>query len=267
MNMKTNIIGNPNGKGIEYDPELIKRLNKKTKGKKPEVKKVATESPDFSLEDKTDFYEIKGVHYNNGICRVNLSKTLLPSRTQEEHAEHRMNAKPNEFYLADMSLYHSLFTELFNNKDNSYKSQIEDARRFIKKSMLEHWLTTLTRVQYNPNGNDMIIHNYGQKDRREDNLNTFIGPNGEITKISNAEKPLQLLLNTNQHASEINSVYNWLADFNAYLWRLNSTPSKTDERVAGLYADAGGAYLTCTGNPSGLRGGFGVEIFPQEIKV
>ena len=262
MNMKTNIIGNPNGKGIEYDPELIKRLNKKTKGKKPEAKKVATESPDFSLEDKTDFYEIKGVHYNNGICRVNLSKTLLPSRTQEEHAEHRMNAKPNEFYLADISLYYALFTELFSNRDSPYKPKIEEARQFIKKSMLEHWLTTLTRVHYNPNGNDMIIHNYGQKDRREDNLNTFIGPNGEITKISNAEKPLQLLLNTNQNASEINSVYNWLADVNAYLYRLNSTPSKTDEKVARLDADSVRVCLSCGGDPSDLFGGFGVEIFP-----
>src|SRR3989344_7567469 len=262
MNMKTNIIGNPNGKGIEYDHELIKRLNKKTKGKKPEAKKVATESPDFSLEDKTDFYEIKGVHYNNGICRVNLSKTLLPSRTQDEHAEHRLNAKPNEFYLADISLYYALFTELFSNRDSPYKPKIEEARRFIKKSMLEHWLTTLTIVHYNPNGNDMIIHNYGQKDRRKDNLNTFIGPNGEITKISNAEKPLQLLLNTNQNASEINSVYNWLADFNAYLWRLNSRPEKTDERVAGLYAGTVRACLDCLRGPSNLDGGFGVEIFP-----
>ena len=262
MNMKTNIIGNQYRKGIAENPELIERLNKETKGKKLREIIITPKSPDFSLEDKTDFYEIKGVHYNNGICRVNLSKTLLPSRTQEEHAEHRMNAKPSEFYLADMSLYHSLFTELFKNKDNSHKSQIENARQFIKKSMLEHWLTTLTRVQYNPNGNDMIIHNYGQKDRREDNLNTFIGPNGEITKISNAEKPLQLLLNTNQNASEINSVYNWLTDVNAYLYRLNSTPSKTDERVAGLCADSGRVYLDCLRGPSNLDGGFGVEIFP-----
>ena len=42
MNMKTNIIGNPNGKGIVYDPGLIKRLNKNTEEKKPEAKKVAT---------------------------------------------------------------------------------------------------------------------------------------------------------------------------------------------------------------------------------
>jgi len=236
--------------------------SQKSGEKKQKTKPDAAKPTGFSLEDKTDFYEIKGVHYNNGICRVNLSKTLLPSRTQEEHAEHRMNAKPSEFYLADMSLYHSLFTELFKNKDNSHKSQIENARQFIKKSMLEHWLTTLTRVHYNPNGNDMIIHNYGQKDRRKDNLNTFICPNGEITKISNAEKPLQLLLNTNQNASEINSVYNWLADVNAYLYRLNSTPSKTDERVAGLCADSGRVYLDCLRGPSNLDGGFGVEIFP-----
>jgi len=262
-----NIIGNPNGKGIEYDPELIKRLNSETKGKELREIIITPKSPDFSLEDMSTFYEIKGVHYNNGICRVNLSKTLLPSRTQEEHAEHRMNAKPNEFYLADMSLYHSLFTELFNNKDNSYKPQIEDARQFIKKSMLEHWLTTLTRVQYNPNGNDLIIHDYNQKDRREDNLNTFIGPNGEITKISNAEKPLQLLLNTDQNVNEINSVYNWITDFNAYLWRLSSRPEKTDERVARLVASSDLVYLLCNWGPSDLVGGFGVEIFPQEIKV
>ena len=117
-------------------------------------------SPDFSLEDKTYFYEINGIPHRNKICCIDLSKTLLPSKTQDEHAEHRLNAKSGEFCLGDMSLYHALFTALYNNRDSqSFKDQIEEARQFIKESMLEHWLMTLTRIKYNPDGNDLVIHN------------------------------------------------------------------------------------------------------------
>ena len=256
------IIGNQHGRRIEEKPELIIELNKETGGKKQEAGKGATESPDFSLENLTDFYSISGIPYRNEICCIDLSKTLLPRRNQDEHAEHRLNAKQGEFCLGDMSLYHALFTALYNNRDSqSFKDQIEEARQFIKESMLEHWLMTLTRIKYNPDGNDLVIHNYHQKDEWKDSINTFVGPGGYLNDVSttNVERPLQALLDTQQNASEINSVYNWLTGGNAYIWRVNSRPEKTNEKVARLYAGSGRAGLGCIGFPSSSDGGLGAR--------
>ena len=256
------IIGNQHGRRIEEKPELIIELNKETGGKKQEAGKGATESPDFSLEAKAGFYSINGIPYGDETYRIDLSKTLLPRRNQDEHAEHRLNAKQGEFCLGDMSLYHALFTALYNNRDSqSFKDQIEEARQFIKESMLEHWLMTLTRIKYNPDGNDLVIHNYHQKDEWKDSINTFVGPGGYLNDVSttNVERPLQALLDTQQNASEINSVYNWLTGGNAYIWRVNSRPEKTNEKVARLYAGSGRAVLNCIGTPSGSDEGLGAR--------
>ena len=226
-------------------------------------------SPDFSLEDKTYFYEINGIPYRNEICCIDLSKTLLPSKTQDEHAEHRLNAKSGEFYLEDISLYYALVAALYSNRGSqSFKDQIEEARQFIKESILKNWLMTLTRIGYNPNGNDLIIHNYHQPDEWGVKIDTFVGPDGYLNDVSttNAERPLQALLGTQQNANEINSVYNWLTGGNAYIWRVNLHPEKFDERVAGLSAGSDRAYLSCRRSPSNSGGGLGVaKLAPLSI--
>src|SRR3989344_8555175 len=184
------IIGNQHGRRIEKKPELIIELNKETGGKKQEAGKGATESPDFSLENLTDFYSISGIPYRNEICCIDLSKTLLPSKTQDEHAEHRLNAKSGEFYLEDISLYYALVAALYSNRGSqSFKDQIEEARQFIKESILKNWLMTLTRIQYNPDENDLVTHNYHQKDEWNDSIITFVGPEGYLNDVStpNAE--------------------------------------------------------------------------------
>src|SRR3989344_8760161 len=120
---------------------------------------------DFSLEDLTGSYRITEIQYRNGIYTVNLFKELLPCQTQDQHAEHRKQViadNTNEPYSLDYPLFNSTATSLFQNKDNSqYKDKIEEVRQFLKQQMLDKWLMTLTRIQYNPeNQKDKVIHNY-----------------------------------------------------------------------------------------------------------
>ena len=93
---------------MKYDPNLAERLNREAeleKKRKPKQKVITqTASPeeilhlskDFSLEELTDFYRINGISYRNEIYTVDLSKTLLESRTQDQHANQRKNAGSNE---------------------------------------------------------------------------------------------------------------------------------------------------------------------------
>ena len=202
---------------------------------------IIQSSKDFSLEDKTDFWEINGVDCKDGIYKVDFSKQLLPSKTQDEHAGHRKSAK-DEFYIPTYPEFHAIISALEKNKDNmQYQSQIEQLRQFIKRSALEKWLMMLTRIRYNPTGDDIVIHNYKQTDEYSIKSDNFTGPDGYVLKASNAEKPLQSLLDTSENVNEINQIYKWLTDGDAYIYRLNSRPENRDERVAGFYAGSDGA--------------------------
>ena len=224
-----------------------------------ETKKLSFIQSDF--HSTQDFWSVPGVEYRNGIYRVNLAKQLLDNgqaHTQDQWAEYHKQAKQKgEFYTADMPLYHALFTALYKQKDNPQKrDEIEEARKFIQKQMRERWLTTLTRIAYQPKGEDRIIHNYGTNEQYEleENIvgeDRFIEPGDE-----NTLKALLLM----DDIDEINSVYHWLNQTNVYLWRLNSKPENIDERVAGFSADSDWASLFCVRYPECSDSSLGVQI-------
>src|SRR3989344_6069782 len=121
---------------------------------------------EFSLEDLTNFWQVNGVNYRNSIYQVDLAKTLLDNgnnRTQDEWTQYSKKAiARNEFYVGDFPLYHSLFSVLFRNKENTkYKDRINDVKELISKNMFNYWLMTLTRIEYKAQGQDKVIHNYG----------------------------------------------------------------------------------------------------------
>ena len=222
---------------------------------------------DFSLEDLTDSYRITGIQYRNGIYTVNLFKELLTYQTQDQHAEHRKQVianNTNEFYTPSYPEFHSVISTLEQNKDNSqYKDKIEEVRQFLKQQMLDKWLITLTRIQYNPEDQkDKVIHNYNQQDSYKIELDSFIGPDGYITdqNVTNVIIPLQALLDTKQSLQEINSIYKWLTDRNGYIYRLNSEASKTTETVAGIYADSDRAWFNCNRHIDNLYASLGVSV-------
>ena len=222
---------------------------------------------DFSLEDLTGSYRITGIQYRNGIYTVNLFKELLPCQTQDQHAEHRKQViadNTNEPYSLDYPLFNSTATSLFQNKDNSqYKDKIEKVRRFLKQQMLDKWLMTLTRIQYNPeNQKDKVIHNYNQQDSYKIELDSFMGPDGYITdqNVTNIIIPLQALLNTKQSLQEINSIYKWLTDVNAHIFRLISEVSRTTETVARIVAGSDRVGFDCDGRIDDSYASLGVSV-------
>ena len=217
----------------------------------------------FSLRLPESAWIIDGVNYKNKFSSYNLSQKLLPSRTQDEHAEQRRKAKSNEFYLESMPFYHTLFTTLYDHKeDKDFKNGVEEARQFIKESMFKTWLLALTRPIYNPvNKKDLIIHDYKQPKESRIRLDSIIGPDSYILdeNAKNVKKPLQSLLGTRQNLQEINNIYKWLVDGDLYLFRVNETPKKSLETVAGfiVYSDRAGLY--CYWDPAYSSAGLGVR--------
>ncbi len=222
------------------------------------------QSPSFSLEDKADSWRIDNVSYRNKIYTVDLSKELLDkgaSKTQDDWSVYSQQAQlQSDFHAADLTFYHALFTELYKNKDNhAIKATVEEARSFLEKTFLAEWLMTLTRVQYNPKGKDIIVHNHHMPDEYQIE-ETIVGPDGYITKPeTKAQSALTALLECNQDINEVNNIYKWITQKDAYLWRVNSKPIQVDERVAGFGADSGRTNLFCgrypwdSGSACGVR--------------
>ncbi len=204
-----------------------------------------------------DCWEIKGVKYRDKIHTINLLKTLLDSgnsKTQKQWAEYSNKAKEKgDFYLGDMPLYHAVFTALFKQKD---APDIEQARQFIQKQMRERYPMTLTRIAYQPSGKDKIIHNLQMPDQY--NLEeSIVGADREITE---ADKPALKALIGTDNINEIKSVYQWINQTPAWIWRVNSKPKSVDERVARFLAGSGWANLACGGGPGYAGAGLGVFL-------
>ena len=221
----------------------------------------------FSIEDLTDFWKISGISLRDEAYAVNLSKTLSPSKTQDEHAEQRILAeKAHDFYTPSFPELYAIISCLEQNKDNQkYQDEITNVRAFIKDSALKTWLMTLTRIQYNPQGEDIVIHNYKQPSQYELPVH-FIGPDGAVLSADNSEKPVQALLDTNQSLQEVNEAFRWLMDVDAYIWRLNSKPQQTDERVAGFVAYSRGVSLSCGRDSHNPYSALRVSLLPAGPK-
>jgi hypothetical protein len=214
-----------------------------------------------NLQSNSGFWTIENVPYRNQLLQVDLLKELLDNgnaKTQDKWSKYsKMAKRSGDFYVGDFPLYHSLFASLYNLKD---KSNIEEIRSFLQKQFKEKWLTTLTKIKYNPKGNDEIIHNYNLADEYSFH-DSFIGPD-EYVKDSNNKTNYKSLLGSD-NLQEINSVYKWITEKDAYLWRINSKPKTLDERVARFDALSGRAGLSCNWYPSGQYSSLGVRAAKQ----
>ena len=207
-------------------------------------------SPEFSLTDQADSWLINGISYRNGIYQVELSKALSQAGTQDQHAERRKESlTSNDFYTPDYPLFHGIINILYQNRESSFKDQIEATKTSLASLINEKWLMTLTRLAYAPNGSASITHNYHQPDSYPSTVNNFEGPDGDITTQPNTQELLNSLLSIPQSPQEISQIYTWFRGKPSYLWRVNSKPKKLSERVARFYAGSDRSYFICDWDP------------------
>ena len=150
---------------------------------------------------------------------------------------------------------------LFRNREKRNLLDFIPEKNFIIKDLLEINENDL-------NGIDVVVHlagttdNYNQQDSYKIELDSFMGPDGYITNsdTTNVIEPLQALLNTKQSLQEINSIYKWLTDVNAYIWRLNSEASRTTETVVGINTDSDRAWFNCDRHIDNPNASLGVSV-------
>ena len=199
-------------KHLEWTPGQVPPQPRQTGGSTPgNTGGGAAVSP--GIQSSADFWSISGVQYRNGIYTVDLMKTLLDNgttKTQDAWATHYESGRDqNEFHIPDYPLFYGIFKTLHTIRDDATKAtEIAEAHKFLKDTSRAKWLMTLTRIQYQPSGNDLIVHNFGTRDHYEEQV-PFIGGDGKVTS-SDASLPYQKLLGTNDNTQGIIDVFKWL---------------------------------------------------------
>ncbi len=201
----------------------------------------STNPSSFGIEALTDGYRISGVRLGGLTCAYDVCKNPLPSRTQEEHAEHTKYAKPDEYRACSAPLVYALCKTLYDNNASSKKELVEQARAALCDIIGpgKPWINTLSRVVWKAHGLDKIIHDYSLATQHKINA-ALIGPNGNITnKRTKTKEYAQKVLDTKDAVDKINAVFKWVTEKNVRAYRFNNTPTQDEARavVLGVYDD------------------------------
>ena len=211
----------------------------------------------FSIQEvkpSIGYWELDGVLYRDKNIKVKVSKELIPSMTQDEHAQLRkeiIRKNTKGFYAADLPLNHAVSKTAFLNKDHpniEYRKKIEDFRQFLKEKILNTSLLTLSRIVNKAEGKDIVIHNYKQEDEYRA-LENIVGPDQLINQ--NFDRNVLKTLSGSDNPYEFNEIYKWITENNdIYIFRINNHPKKDLETVARFYGNPDRSVLNCYGDPA-----------------
>src|SRR3989344_956560 len=165
----------------------------------------------------TAYYEIS----KGGVPSYRLLEKMTPLMTQDKLTDYYNEAKKKGNPLPLNSI------QMFELMEDAMKSGNKDLMNYVQRG-LQSWPNTLSRVVYNPQGGDEVIHGYGTSDAfsRKGNL---VGNDGFIENIDNSNA-LELLLGT-EDVKRMNEVSYSINKTPMYLWRINLKPSEKIERV------------------------------------
>ena len=133
--------------------------------KTPKTKQRIAEKEAQLIQTLGDSWTIPAVQYRGRTEPYSLANTLLDDgikRTQEQWAERAVTymQKGKGHYSPDLPLAHGIFSRVYEIKDvPENRKQALDIRDFLNKAS-NKWISTLTRISYQPTGKDFIIHNY-----------------------------------------------------------------------------------------------------------
>jgi hypothetical protein len=187
------------------------------------------------------FWDVPGVLYRGKTGTYRLFEQMTSAMNQEQLAElYETEKQKGNPHPTDAPLILAIASVAHSSRDEN-PQDTERLRQFLRTSFRKY-PNTLTRIAYEPSGKDKIIHNYKTSDEYSIE-ESVVGPDGLMNEISN-KKVLESLLGTS-NVTQINAVSQWINGTDSYIWRLNSKPSKKDERVARFDAAGGRFGLFC----------------------
>ena len=181
----------------------------------------------FSIENLNDRYRISGVSYEGRASVVDISKVFLDKGIANKQIEWIDMTREEEWKLASGPLYRAVCAALYDNRNHTNEQQrflVNKVKQMFEKDFKESSMMTSTRIFYNPEGVDTVVHNFGYENEREVSGN-IVGENGLINEDCGFGSAIDALLGTSD-CEEVKAVYSWISGKNSYFWRLNNKPKK-----------------------------------------
>ena len=208
------------------------------------------------------------VNHNGAIEIISLFNQLLSPNTQDGYAEHRISAikSPNEGYIESAPFYYSFFKLLKDKADYpKHRIAIEEVVLFLRESLENNCLATLSRVVNRMHGLDSVVHNHRMQNQYSIDAN-IVGPD-ELVKLSETSDRYNAILGSD-NVHEINEVSNFITGKDLYAWFINTKPKREDiETVVRFDSGSGRANLDCNWNLNYSGVGLPVrKIFKPAIK-
>jgi hypothetical protein len=200
---------------------------------------IIYENPVITWESEKRFL-VSNVAYKGQTGTYRLFEQMTPAMNQEQLTKlYETEKQKGNPHPTDAPLIWAIATK--SHELRNQNPEVSEKLRQFFRTGFRKYPNTLTRIAYEPSGKDKIIHNYRTSDEYSIDAEV-VGSEGFVQDIPN-KKVLEALLGT-QDVSQINAVSQWINGTNSFLWRLNSKPSKKDERVAWFVANDN-VFLLC----------------------
>ncbi|MBI4095923.1 MAG: hypothetical protein HY438_03625 [DPANN group archaeon] len=206
------------------------------------------------------FWRIHGVQYGGKSLTVELLDGLLPAMTQAEAGAHA-KANPDKFTAQDLPMYFGILRAL---EQQQTEWDVSAPVAFLRKSMQDNYLMTLTGIAYMPKGEDVVIHGVGTEKPYQKKVDVA-GLSRQITQEDSA--CLEALVGTG-NVGAVDKVFRFINGTPTYLFRVNYKPPAVERRVARFDAYADVVGLDCDGDPQDPVTSLGVRrVAPLRLQA
>ena len=194
----------------------------------------------FSVEELADRFVISPISYRDGLYRVAWGKEQLDGGKKRPQDDWNTYLSGSEWRLASGPLQVALLGALYAERDGAYKDLVEKVRSAVDgdyDATTGNRAVTGTRVFYSPQGLDRVVHEYGTPDAY-DLAAGIMGPDGWLKPGCGYDDAVEALVGMKDFTF-LNEITQWVRQKDAYIWRINSTPSSEQQRalVLGVVSD------------------------------
>jgi uncharacterized protein (TIGR02996 family) len=231
--------GNPRG---EYIALLLylQREDLSAENRKEAVERLAAISPKridgvvpcFFIEELPDRYRLHNVHYQMDLWVVDWSKEALDEGRTKTQDNWLKWLKGKEWKLPDSLLYNAVVFEMYYWKDHPdpvQQERIDNFRQFLGGN----WTMTCTRIEYEPEGKDTVIHDFGYGNKQKIRADV-VGPSNVLVGSDDVSEQLICSILGIEDKKMIDEAYTWLSTKRPRIWRLEQKPNSKDLRVVVL---------------------------------
>jgi hypothetical protein len=201
-------------------------------------KKLDGVVPCFFIEELPDRYRLHNVHYGLGLFVVDWSKNQLDNAQFKTQDNWLKWLKGKEWKLPDALLYNAVVFEMYHwreHSDSAQRKMIEEFRKLLE----DKWIMTCTRLEYNPDGKDIVIHNFGYEGKPKIKT-SLVGTSNVLVSSNEVSQEMICAILGIEDKKMIDEVYTWLSTKRPYVYRLEEPPQNKDLGVVvlGRYVDS-----------------------------